>query len=380
MTKHKAFNRKALDLLIILSCNFYAGTVQGMEAVKFISNEGVENSNSAEQFNTARMLAIGKGCKQDEKQAKTYFEQLVCNRSNIEICAWSYLWLTKLYLSNNSVKANEYLEKAAAYIKSTANLSSLGLLVKFFKTYDDTTLHLEAFTDTLQNATKHGYTKVVEFLLDDYKMPVNGNKLLQLAAQNGHKDMLELLLEKGAAIADIRDKTKCGQPVLELAVVNGHQEIVELLLDEEADIAELKGTTLIHSIIAYNSGNNKNPANQKVEKDMIAFLLDKAADINTIDNRNRTALHHAIRLRNDEVAVFLITKGADIRARDNRNQTPLHWAAGNGSIEVVKVLLDNGATIKDVRALNKNGSSVLKCAVTSGKKEMVELLLDKGGG
>ena len=50
-----------------------------------------------------------------------------------------------------------------------------------------------------------------------------GNNALHLASQNGHKDIVELLIEKGI---DINQKCKNGFNALHLASIKGHKDIV----------------------------------------------------------------------------------------------------------------------------------------------------------
>jgi ankyrin repeat protein len=47
-----------------------------------------------------------------------------------------------------------------------------------------------------------------------------------LAAERGHKEVVELLLESGA---DVNAKSNIGWTALMLAAFNGHKEIVEIL-------------------------------------------------------------------------------------------------------------------------------------------------------
>ena len=55
----------------------------------------------------------------------------------------------------------------------------------------------------------------------------NGNTLLYLAAENGEKEIAELLIEKGA---DVNKENKAGSTPLHLAAENGKKEIAELLV------------------------------------------------------------------------------------------------------------------------------------------------------
>jgi ankyrin repeat protein len=56
---------------------------------------------------------------------------------------------------------------------------------------------------------------------------------LHLAAEKGHKDIVELLLAKGA---DVNARNFTGKTPLQVAAVNGWKKVVELLLAHKADV------------------------------------------------------------------------------------------------------------------------------------------------
>ncbi len=57
-----------------------------------------------------------------------------------------------------------------------------------------------------------------------------------------------------------------------------------------------------------------------------ALLEADPALANSIDIRDRTALHHAARLGNIEIVSLLLKLGADVNAKDSDGTTPLHDA------------------------------------------------------
>ena len=62
----------------------------------------------------------------------------------------------------------------------------------------------------------------------------DGTTALWIASQNGHKEIVKLLLEKGA---DINVKqTATGATALLLASQNGRTDVVKLLLEKGADV------------------------------------------------------------------------------------------------------------------------------------------------
>lgn len=63
--------------------------------------------------------------------------------------------------------------------------------------------------------------------------PVDGWPMLMIAASQGDKPMVELLLRSGA---DVNDKNYSNEVALHYAALHGHKEIVQLLVDHKADV------------------------------------------------------------------------------------------------------------------------------------------------
>ncbi|KAK5635619.1 hypothetical protein RRF57_011331 [Xylaria bambusicola] len=66
----------------------------------------------------------------------------------------------------------------------------------------------------------------------DFKIR-KGQTPLSWAARNGHEEIVQLLVEKGA---DIESKDSIGRTPLLWAAEEGHQEIVQLLVEKGADV------------------------------------------------------------------------------------------------------------------------------------------------
>jgi ankyrin repeat protein len=108
------------------------------------------------------------------------------------------------------------------------------------------------------------------------------------------------------------------------------------------------------------------------KEEFLELMLAKIKDFNARDNRSRTLLHLATRLRRKDIVERLIISGADVKAKDLWGRSPLHYVR---SKEVAELLIAKGA---DVKARTQNGLTVLHSALDTGNKDLVELLIAKG--
>ncbi|KAK4442332.1 ankyrin repeat-containing domain protein [Podospora aff. communis PSN243] len=179
---------------------------------------------------------------------------------------------------------------------------------------------------------------------------------IQIAARFGHKDVVAMLLNRGADT-----NRRCGRYgyVLQAAAFGGHIEVVKLLLDTNANIDAVGGrywTAL-------------NAACHQQHLDTAAMLLDHGADVDLpwCMNfggkyvRTKDALSTAVSTRNGTMVNLLLSRGANVNATCCGDETPLHTAARILDIKMVKLLVNAGA---DVNALSTRalGGTVLQNA------------------
>ena len=113
-------------------------------------------------------------------------------------------------------------------------------------------------------------------------------------------------------------------------------------------------------------------------------LLEKEADVNAKDERDRTLLMIAVYNNNYEISKLLIENGADINEQDDMKNN-LGWTAlleaiilGNGGkehTEITDLLLKHGA---DPNIADRNGVTPLMHAKEKEYKEIETLLINAG--
>ncbi|CAE7007412.1 hypothetical protein PTNB73_00048 [Pyrenophora teres f. teres] len=220
-----------------------------------------------------------------------------------------------------------------------------------------------------------------------------GTSALQLAAKNGHSDVLRLLLDKGANL-DTRNNRS--ETALHWAVRSGNMSIAELLLLKGADVmvedsegwtaldwaviggyAELTRLLLdrCHHVDSGYSGTNKALilAAEAGTESTVQMLLDLGANVDWKDHVGSSALAWAIPEGHEKVVRVLLSNGANVNSRDVFGNTPLHWSLP--FVAITRLLLDNGA---EIDAKNDVGHTPLMWSAHDGQEIVLQLLLDNG--
>lgn len=147
------------------------------------------------------------------------------------------------------------------------------------------------------------------------------------------KLFLKLLFRRARMPAPQNDMK--GFTPLHSAVQLGDEESVRSLLDAGADANARDGrygwSPLFLSLLSWDGWSEEGPL----------LLLERGADINSVDNEGWTPLHYAADVGLKDAVVWLSENGADITARNNRGRTPLDVAKRRGNSEIVALLSAN---------------------------------------
>ncbi len=213
---------------------------------------------------------------------------------------------------------------------------------------------------------------------------------LDQAAGGGRKDIVQLLIAKGA---NVNTKTDEGSTPLHSAAANEHENIAELLIAKGADVNAKKKNGLTPLHLATGSG-------WQGGYEIAKLLISKGADVNVNskgDMNGGPPLHNAAREGRKETIKILIANGADVHAKSNGGTTPLHAAANGRRIPryrpgqpdhgisgeqiadlliIVETLIAKGA---DVNAKTDKGTTPLDSAILGKNKETTDLLRKHGG-
>jgi ankyrin repeat protein len=206
----------------------------------------------------------------------------------------------------------------------------------------DETLYLSVLTASegaLSRAAGDGYLEFVRYLLDEHERkimsPIDPDQVVPLVLWSPvHPDIDEALTE---------------------AAEHGHVEIVEVLLDAGANISYYHCEALRW---ASAHGNIQT----------VRLLVDRGADLSINDCQS---LHWAAQDGHLDVVEFLLKRGADVSSKDNE---AIYLGVKEGQLDTVKLLLKHGASL-----FREEGDvSLARVAADYHRPEILQFLLEQG--
>jgi len=181
---------------------------------------------------------------------------------------------------------------------------------------------------------------------------VNGVTPILFAVYNGHAELAQLFLDRGAAMT-----------FAEACALGEEARALQML---DADPA----------LLAVNSEDGFPPVGLAIffrHPTLARQLIERGANVNAAaTNAFRVApIHAAAAVRDAGMVRLLLARGADANARQQLGYTALHTAAQHGDGEIVELLLAHGA---DPRAAGDDGKIPADLAEAHGQMEIVKRL------
>ena len=325
--------------------------------------------------------------------------------------------------------AKKYLIKTGGFARgvplSTSSYSMLdsgGVLDSSNSTIttSSTLSHNKTTSDFIEAVKKGKLDQVKKLVTAAGKTPFSifdekdqdGLAALHWATINGHKELVEYLLGKGANIESTTPKSYAGnyRTSLHLAALHGKSKIVlyllsNLILAKKSvnpqdyngltpwAIAHWKRHTGICGTLGGNGGSYKTGktddfvstelqrAAKAGELQQVKDALAEGAKINGVGSEGLVALYLAVMSNKINVVEYLLKNGAYVDVLDKNNRTPLLHAVNNSRFHLAKCLLKNGANVnamQDERPRNYYKQTSLHIAVFKGDFPLIKLLLSYG--
>jgi hypothetical protein len=182
---------------------------------------------------------------------------------------------------------------------------------------------------------------------------------MHMAARAGDLAKLSALIEEGA---NVNVKNMWGETALHYAAERGHKEVVELLIAKGADIHAGRIEALQYAI-------------EHEHTEVAIILINKGANVNPKIQSGWTPLHSAALEGYKQVAEILLAKGAYVNSKNKDGYTPFHYALWHSKTDIARLLIEKGV---DVNEKDPSGYTPLQWTELMGNRELTELLRAKG--
>ncbi|GAB6022752.1 hypothetical protein CHUAL_006847 [Chamberlinius hualienensis] len=273
---------------------------------------------------------------------------------------FKYLWKT------DGIKKSETILYTAVNENNCAIVRLLGQCLKGSKLLLPLVTAAPNFKlPVLHLAAKSGNAKMVDILVNDFKVNVNsvddsGYTPLHISVINNNLDVVKILIKKYNANLHAINNNGC-TPLHEAAISNS-PKMVHFLLNNCSS----------NMLLQFNNATSSNQETLNKHKEIVKLIIQNYIGYATATDGD-TPLHMAVIRNNIKLIKILIDNyDADVDSSNNDGRTPLHEAVINNNIAIVTMLIEDFQA--NVDAVDINGNTPLHWSVMINSLEMFTLL------
>lgn len=308
------------------------------------------------------------------------------------------LEIVRLLLENGAdpVIADEQQRSPLYHAADMGHTDIINLLLRYRPLADHLTHPL---ITPLSMAVMGGHIEAIKALLAagediNFRSPADGTTVLHFAAESGHVDMINFLVQSGADpdVGDLQLLTP-----LHRAIRVKQNASAEALIKNGANV---NARTTINMTPLHSAAGNLN-------EEVVAMLLNAHADVNSIMSEGYAPLQTALHYRGTKllstlsgpagsnveehssitpftegisIIELLLKSGADTEVRLDNRLYSLHIAIWHADVESVKLLIEAGASRQvrtaDDKSLPDFLARILKQPLLPSVKERLEMIRD----
>lgn len=209
-----------------------------------------------------------------------------------------------------------------------------------------------------------GHKHIVEYFFDANslkELDIYSNTPLINAAYNGHLDIVQFLVEKGA---DINQTNLHGSSALLTALRFKHKTVADYLL-AQPNIDAKSASVISYDAFVYAVFNGY--------LDIADQLWTKGRDLNKKYTEENTLLHMCTMDNNEASIRWLLAHGANPSAKNRFGMTPLVVAANRNYPHLIPIFVEQ---FKSIKKLNRDFEHAIIAASREGHREVVDKIIE----